>query len=721
MDSKNKSVSFAAISGINFPDGNRDYFMNLMKEITEVHHAKSVIVAGNTIAGKKLEKELKERLSGIKKGKDEKGKLRNVPKEKAEKIKAFVEEMAKSLSEFLPKIKDGDGNIINYHIVIAEKIYDRPIGTSILERVRKIRKDAGWDDIRLFKDPETKMPVRLPGFGEMRVIVPRVRPWFYDNVSGVMQRVINSFASKTSSAERPRLILVGCTGTSVFPPRYRGIPCLSIPAFHKLEEQVSTENMMGCTVVTIKKVAVKKKGEKKDEDRFVISPKTYDLRTLVSRERELSIPKDLSEDHRMVLEALKSSTAGMDSVRFRINEGNKTPWDTKKVEKRLEELKERKLVTYNKLEHRYAMRESLIDEMNITLADFLKDSRKLKLLVTSCEHVGALKTLYYTMLELQPKLALDVDAIILNGDATQGISHNYEYNGECLSTMNGVDKQQLLAAGMRLTILMGVFRLRWEKYWDEYKSGKMSLLELVDKCLVLFVYKYGNHDEPRFSRAKDSVPLMLFDLALRFAMLKNVFFLFEEKHIEGQLFEKGLNFRAVLELVDKKIVRVGESRVATVNGIPVGVKHPYQPRTKSKGARIQQTADFYMEKDKELKEWLGKNFQELPQLSVVTVANFHEAATIFTNVFGRTFFGVMTGAWVHDTLFESNQNKVVDYGPAVATVELKKDGRLLSGEVEYTDYINEKDKKIVFADELSNKAVAQLCLELDEMFDIPWR
>jgi hypothetical protein len=224
------------------------------------------------------------------------------------------------------------------------------------------------------------------------------------------------------------------------------------------------------------------------------------------------------------------------------------------------------------------------------------------------------------------------------------------------------------------------------------------------------VYKHGNHDEPRFSHGKDAIPLAIFDSSLRGAVASG---------IAEFLANNGIKWISpggfIAKLVNEKIVRVGESRIANISGVPVGVKHPFQARTISKGLRVQQTANFFLEA---LKNWPDVSAKSL---SVVHVANFHEAAAIFTAVFGRTIFGVMTGAQIYDSQFESNQNKVVDYGLAKTRVVLNKVGQILSARVEYFDDIVEEDKEIVFKDNLSEADVADLHLRLASKYDMPWR
>lgn len=695
MTNEKRSATFVAISGINFPTRSRKYLIDLVKEIAEKEDAKFIIIGGHVMDGAELERELKLRLKELdlsfalaKKAKkpmlNKAGKPADKKELRLERVKDLVAEMVGALNEFLPRIKDA-----NYHIVVAEKIYDKPIGLKILEELAKVR-----DDVRVFDDPETKIPVQIPGFGEIRVLVPRKTPWFYENVTGLMQRLINSFALKTFSP-MPPLIMVGCTGVGAFIPNYRGVPAIAVPALNKIDEQTSTENTIGCTVVRVSETG----------SGFDIDWHEEDFRTVVFNEKALALPENLSPCHRRVMDVLKPGGASLSTIEFRLGASSKRPWKKEKVKQCLDELVKRKLLVYNKPGNRYSISEELAAKARITYAEFKKGARSVTTVDKSCWHVGSLKTMYWSILEEEPRLALDADAIIMNGDVTQGVSHNYEYNGEMLPMMNGPDKHQVLAAAMQAKILMDVFKLRWDRLARE----KLDTAELLERCLIAYCFKYGNHDEPRFNHSKDTVPLWFFETVLRHQMVaKLMTFLDEHKH-------NSVTFKQVAGIVDKKIVRIGESRVAVVNGMPIGVKHPYQSRTKSKGARPKEAIDFYMQY---VRDWPDNRIHKV---RLVKVANFHEAAAIFFGGFGNTYLSVMTGAQVYDTLFESNQNKIVDYGLAKTTVEFNEQGQILSGTVRYSRYISPKDKLLLFKDNIGTDDVSRVCQELSEEFNIPWR
>lgn len=694
MEKNNKSVTFVSISGINFPYFSRSYLMSLIRDVVKKHRARFVVVAGNTVAGRRLENELKHRIkeqrefikkfnASLEKG-NKKEKFTNDDKRDIEM--EFIEETALSLDEFLPKLG------VNYHIVLAEKIYDRPIGVAVLEKLQKMR-----DDIRLIYDTEAKIPINISGLEDIRVIVPLKQPWFYKIITGLMQRLIDSFVQRTFSP-RPSFILVGCTGTGAHLPYYKGIPCFSIPTLHKINEQTSTENMVGCLVVKVSE----------GDSRPHIVPRTYDFRTAIFSEREFAVAKKITGSERVIINALKPSAASLRTLIFRINgngvNGNsykkrKKKFSEKRIKKLLETLCERKIVALNEESNRYGISDELVKSANMTLDDLLKGNKVIKHAVLSCTHFGALKTLYFTILNNFPKLASDVDAIIFNGDVIQGISHNYEYNGELLPIAYGYDKQEILSAHIVSRVLWRIF----EKRFKDFGSKKLSIEKVIKSCLVKTVINLGNHDCWE-NYSKNALPLSLFEERLKRLLTNNLFTFCEAHNLRR-------NLNSIENLVNQKIIRVGENKVVKIDEVLIGLKHPHKSRTISKSHRIQEVAAFFSE------QRVSKDGNP----SLIYVANFHEAVAVHVSIFGKTTLGVMTGAYLKDSQFENNKDKVVDYGPAKVTVSFNKKQELIYTEVEFDSSINNNDKEVVLADRLKSKDILKLCSRLCKVVNLPWR
>lgn len=706
---KDDVESFAAISGLNFPFRSRKYFMNLVADVVKADDCKFILIVGNAIAGRELESELKNliKMEGerIKReSEDIKARNRTVPEgEKKEPLisfgpedrerleRAFVEELAHEFSDFLPVIKD-----VNYHIQIAEKVFDRPIGVKILERLQEIR-GGTKGDIRLINDTEAKVPFRMAGVDDIRSIVPRRVPWFYKIITGLMQRNINSFVSRTFSP-RPSAILTGCTGAGAYLPFYEGVPCISVPALNKIDEQLSTENMIGA--VTVKFI--------REDGRVRIKPKTYDWRPVIFNERNYLIEENPSAGERVVLEALKPSSASSQVINFRINEGlpKKKRVSDKKIADAIDSLLKRKIVRYNKRSNRYEINEEILGNAKISLADLMKGGRLVKHVVVSCRHIGALKSLYHTANRDLPKLLEDADAFIDAGDSIQGIAHDFEYSGELLPIVNGFDKQEILAAYVYGKNIMDTFRLRLAKI-----KGKPGVEALIRECLLDFRFVTGNHPA-WITHTRHALVLQHFEDLLKHLLMMDILHICRERGYQN------VDPDMVQGVVNEKVVRVGEDNITEVDGVKIAVKHPSKSRTLSKSQRVQEVINYIYGAFYALVDNIEKRH---PNVTLAYVGNFHEAAAVFVSKFGRTLFGVMVGAYLKDTKFEVEKDKVVDIGPAKVWAYLNRDGQIVWAELEYVNGIHPDDQKLVLAKRVTTKMVLELCGKLTEIYDLPWR
>lgn len=696
--------AIVAASGLCWPTQSRPYLINLVGDaVREAQKKSKVIMAlllGHTVDGKYLERELKARIKNHLASIHPRLKGDDLESEKYHFERDFVEEYASQLAEFLPMLDD-----VNWHIAIAERIYDRPLGAKIIERLRAIRSDVRIIGERLedgFYDREPKIPVQFPGVEDVRALVPHRSPWFSKVITNQSQRISNAFSPRTLSP-RPSLILIGATGTSSHLPMYDGVPNISVPDLRKLLEQQSTENMIGASVIRF---------IPDGRGRTRIINGVHNFRTAAFLEKQVAVSSALPTAQRAVMHALVPSDASFKAINYRVN-ANKKLFSRKKdfrevaITKAIDELTKTGEVVFSKKSNRFGINAALRRNASITLASLWEGSRSIKHVVYSCVHGGALKTLYFTLLKLIPELAVDADAIIENGDLVQGISHNYQTNGELLPIANGVDKQEMLNAHLRATILLDVFQARLQAVGTVTNAS-----ETLTKCLVKYVFNVGNHDEWGFWN-KSTLILNNYEGELRACVTEGVMRICQEQKL-------AVTIDQVKQAVDTSIIRVGESRMVELDGITVGIKHPYKSRTETKSTRIQQVADFLWRRFDVLRGTLTKVHNHF---SIAYVANFHEAATAHITKWGQTVLGVMTGAFMMDTTFETHMDKVIDHGPAVVTARFDKEGRLLYSETEYVTRIDEEDRVFVTADRLDSTMVLQRCVKLLERIKLKlwWR
>lgn len=675
MDDK---VTFVAISGINFPLLSREYLIQAVADIVAAEGAAFVIVAGNAISGKYLERELKFRT------------ISKHKQRKSEEEGSLIEEEVRAFNDFLPKLP-GD---INYHFILSS-VYDGRLGAAILRRLREIR-----TDIRIIENPETglpeeeaKIPLELADCPEMRVLVPRRRPWFYKNISGLGQRLVDAFVIRTFSPP-PSMIIVGCTGASFYIPSYRGVPVVMVPTLHKIDEQTSSENSVGCAVVTISK------------ERNV-TVKFYNLKLFMGRirESELLLLRDeliKTETERAVLDALRSSTASKGTIYHRLNrKAQKITITEEEIDQTLRSLEAKKIVVFSHASNRWSINPQVLRGRGVKLKlnEIIRNAKIYRHTVLSCVHIGALKTLYFTLLNHLPARVIEKgSSIFVVGDVKQGLAHNYEYSGE-LEPFLGIanDKQELAAAFIFAEIIVKIFEANISQI--NWATNKLPRKILLNKCLPPLIVRAGNHDLWTLY-SKNSLPLALFIEKLKSLVTKRI----SELWAKRNLFP--ISSSEIEALVEKKIIFVGETEIVNVDGIEVGLKHPHKSRTLSRSQRIQECLYYFCDKGKDV--------------PIVYVGNFHEAAAGLFSIFGKTRVGIMVGAMVADTQFEKNKDKKVEYGfMNVSMGVLGKE--IIWVELDYDSHIEKADKEFSFADKIDAKKVAQRSQKLLKVVNIDWR
>ena len=258
-------------------------------------------------------------------------------------------------------------------------------------------------------------------------------------------------------------------------------------------------------------------------------------------------------------------------------------------------------------------------------------------------------------------------------------------------------------------MLLDIFRNRLNR---ADKAAKNNVATALRTCLIPYVYNAGNHDK-WMHHNKSALILQLYEDRLYSRMVEGVISICRE-------FQMPVTYEQATTAVNASIFRIGESRMIELNGVAIGVKHPHKGRTIQKSTRIQEVADFIWRR---FDSYVGTVAKTSKGFSIAYVANFHEAAAAHITKFGQTVLGVMTGAYLKDTDFESNMDKVVDYGPAIVMARFDAEGRLLYSETEFVSRIDEEDYPFVSSDRLNSIEVLQRCVKLLDRIslNLPWR
>jgi hypothetical protein len=691
-------LTLAAISSIRWPTAHRSYLFNLLKQIVEFEDAKFIAVLGDIIDGTYLENELRQIIKSVGKNKKDGSRV------SAEEIrKNFIFEAAREFSKLLPVIEGR-----KYHFIVAQRVFEKEIGVEILEAVRRLRSDMrilGEREGNKEYDTEVKIPVETSEFEEIRGIVPRRKPWFYRIITSFMQRLINSYISRTSSPP-PNLILVGATGTQAFIPfACDGVPAISVPAFHKLDEQISTENMVGVVIVKVLK----------EDGRIRLVQRTYNLKPIIAQELELiCIGEKTTKVQKLIIEALRKSPASLGTITFRVNDivrrsKNGKLYSEEEINSALKELQEKRIVVYRAYSNWFALNDKKLN-IQVNLADLLKDTKCISHFIISCVHTGAVKSLQETFLWYVPEKAWNVDAFFEVGDHTQDLAHNLEYSGEVYPSLLTPDKQEIMAGAIRARVLLKIFEKRIkELIKDVYRT---PVEEVLRKALVPYVFTVGNHPSWKKYR-KGTLVLHDFESELKKQLVNGIVEILSK-------YGRKIDLKVVNEVVDEKIIRVGENNIAILDGIVVGVKHPFKASTQSKSQRIQDVINFLWRTFGDLAEKTSR-LKENKGFSLVYVANFHEMASVFVSKFGKTVLGVMSGAYVKDTQFETSKDKAVDYGFAMVNACISPSGDLIRADVEFDNYILPEEAKFVFSDRIFTSQILEREIKLTKILDIPWR
>lgn len=660
---KNREVVFCAISQINFPFKSRKYLMTALKQAVQEQKAKFIVLAGNTIAGRYLEAKLKQILKSIK-DKDEKSLCEE----------QFIGDMAQKLNEFLPKI-----NNVNYHIVIAEKVYDRPIGVRILENLQFLR-----DDIRIINDPEAKVPIKdVDGVDYIRVLVPTKVPWYAKNISNLIQRVTNSFVDRTFSP-RPSLIIVGCAGADIFLPFYESVPCVGLATFYKLEERQSTENTTGITFIKLTS----------DNGCLNVKKGYGDLKWIITKERELviqALEKVPAQEKEILSQFINIGSMSFNALKGHFRNNIKED-DLQKI---IDKLLKKKFLAFDGQSNRYNLNEVLLEKVKISWAHLKSGTTKKKYTVFACVHTGGLRTEYFTITQDLPVMAEESNALVCLGDILMGLEHTLNASGEVLPMALGYDKQEIIAAYLMAKAIMNCFERRMKK---GIEGCIPSSGEIIDRCLIPFIFIPGNHDLWELKN-KQGLPLYLFENKLKQILTEKIMLLLPD-----------VRYEIVFKAVEGKVIKVGESGIINIDGLCFGLAHPHKPRTLTKSQRLQEVINYLI--------------ADRQEINAAFIGNFHEAAQISYSKFGRTILGVMAGAFVTSSDFENYKQKKVNYGAVRVEIETDADKNLIWSEIEFCSNVHFKDRERIFKEKFSASDTMSACVDIlkeIDLEDFPWR
>ncbi|QQG45624.1 MAG: hypothetical protein HYW89_01750 [Candidatus Sungiibacteriota bacterium] len=547
------------------------------------------------------------------------------------------DEIVRALLSTLPKSKKPDGSLARWYLM-ASIPYDGPEqqAEAILRRLQELR-----EDVRQYKTGgeriEIKQPDGRPSIWH-GVVLPKKRRLSSKYMSAKPERDIEDVEDQTSRGY-PDLWVHGTSATAIFKPSgERAVPYITLPAIHKLEAEKKqiAENQVGLAIVE----------EMPDGDRLI---HWWSLRDLIARERGFitGIKEGATDLHKKIVAIIKREGA-----RHPGRLADELGIDRQTLNQEIQFLVEPKRsgrltwpgLQYDEHSQRYDFHGDWTQEMlRYALPRDGEGWHEDSFLFFGCLHAGYTTTDYDFVVKNFPEIILKYGIKVLAGvgDFIAGLHHSFMHKGEIFQLNN--TEQEQFAGEIVATVIYKVFTARFEealKLFEGRTPTTEEITSLVDKSLLLFLIKKGNHDT--WQEYDGNTALQKFYDTLT-ALLPY--------HLRVYLAGKGFTTIDPTAIVRKKTVLVPEHRpVYTLpSGINVGLTHPHMARADTTSLRAEKALKF---------------FAQRYGCQVVGVANFHVAvcAHKWWPKNGQCVV-MQTGTEVILTDFEYNKLKGLDFGP----------------------------------------------------------
>jgi len=539
--------------------------------------------------------------------------------------------------------------------IMTSPSYDGVYGEIVAEKLTKLR-----SDIRYWEKADEHFP--LKGINKRFLgLVPEKESWRSEYDSTPVDREVKDHQKRTTKP-LPDIYGVGCFASSVYKPKGEAKrPYLSVPALHKLEEVKTAENQIGVTILEISP----------DEDLIHERKRTYNLKDLVSRERELiPIPLRCSENQVKVLNALKERgalTIGLLEDATGIERSKLVL-----ILKRMLGLDRfQPAIAFDRASGRYDFDPEWIQK-NLTYTCVKREEWQEDVLVGfACPHAGNIYTDYSFFVNQVPKVILKINArfFLGDGDFIEGLKHNLIERGE---VYGGLDytSQEMLVAHMVAEVMLKVFDARFKESWENLAKSQPSEEELeilIRDALLTFVYREGNHD--LWMQDFGVAPLVTF----RYELVKRL-----TEAITNALKEKNCYLPTLAKIIEGKV------QMAEIYTLPSGVSlqmfHLHMARAKTTTLRLQECLS-------------------VSDCQVVILANFHVESSMnrWEPEIGQRV-GMQLGAIVHKTKFEDNRGKRLDTGVGCLRIFSQNKRIMMSEEF----YVSPEDKE-----SLDNKEILE--------------
>lgn len=555
----------------------------------------------------------------------------------------------KSLSLTCP-----DGSRMKIYLVTS-KAFDGDVGRKVAKRLVELQ---GNDTVirylssRYEEDTTFKIPLKKSG-RTFAVVVPTKAVWRSAYYSTNADRLLEDEVKRTT---RPLcdLYAVGCGASSL--NRGRGekpFQRITIPALHKLEDVVTSENMVGVRIVRFTP----------DKENCPVT--TVSMKDLISDEANfIVIPEKLTKLEKAIIERIKrqESTVGMLEDGLLEDGLSVSRENLEKALTRLLALNPR-IIEYDDESQKYYLSQGWL-QRQVEYAFPDKPLVKEVLAGCACMHAGSINTAYHFIVNILPKLLYEheVTTFVGVGDLIQGLKHELALQGEIIPGMDDNSTQEKVAGVLISTVMLRVLSMRMERMFTatvdkklDFSSSDVGNVEkFIRASLVDFPFWIGNHDA--WSLSAGYKPLDTMESTMRETLAIGI----------SSLLQKfGLPFIPLEGILEDKVRRMKNGTYYKLpSGLLVAGKHYYAGRTATSSTWCQRALGQF-------------------KSQIVLVANFHVEETVeeWSARFGlRVCTQIPT--LMTTSAFESNKGKVTDFGIGLVEV-CSVDGRIISSETNF--------------------------------------
>jgi len=547
---------------------------------------------------------------------------------KGELLERYLKKAAKELSKAIPVIKMADPENPK-----KEKFVDLFITTSPAF-------DGEYGEMLAQYLAELRTDVRVWGQGGDRLLVkyvdkiiwalaPQKAVWMRgDYYSTAVERVIKDKIKQTTQ-KSPDLYAVGCFGSSINKPKGElEYQYLSLPNASRIEETRVSENQIGVRIIEF------------PLDGSSYLTRTYSLKDVVAKELSfITPPPRATHNQKKIIEVIKAR-------------GSATPGTLKyvldlpieQVMCELESLQKKK--TLRKSGENWPSIGEFSGKKYYFDLEWIKHNLKYdlsnghysedKLAVSGCIHSGSTESDTEFLLNDFPQRILKNDMRIWvdSGDIMEGLKHGLDRKQEVLPGMNNNTVQELYAAHCRGSVILQVFQERFSKLMAASEKDKSGVAGLVEKSLMPYYYRTGNHDT--WVAEDGNIPLAVFHLELNNLLTQEI-----EKFLSSQK----LPFSNIRDIVKSHIIQTKFFTLSS--GLKVSMQHPYMSRAQTTSIRPQEML----------------RYAKRHGCQVAIGANFHvsECVEEWDMNLGQCV-SMEIGTMKHGSDFERNKMKMVDQG-----------------------------------------------------------